>query len=124
MIQPLSNAYERMSYKNFSSSAPYVHTVKSHESYMRTSGAPSVWAEVPGWTFESVAFDVMHIIFMGIARNHVPSCLKLLKLGGFHYVENETDEKFLKRVSMEMKAACKAQKRPAGITRKDCPFRP
>ena len=105
----MTNAFERMSYKNFSSNAPYVPTIKNHETYMRTA-SPSAWAEVDGWTFESVSFDVMHIIFMGIARNHIPSCLKLLKIRGLYYERGESDEKFLKRVSLEMRADCKAQK--------------
>ena len=121
-IQPMTNAYERMSYKNFSSSAPYVNTVQNHESYMRAVREPSVWSEVPGWTFESVTFDVMHIIFMGIARNHVPSCLKLMKLGGFGYVRDESDAMFLKRASIEMKEACKAQKFPDLALSERCLF--
>ena len=85
---------------------------------MRTAANPSAWAEVDGWTFESVSFDVMHIIFMGIARSHVPSCLKLLKLRGLNYVRDESDAKFLKRVSLEMKAECRAQKFLSGTTTK------
>ena len=52
----------------------------------------------------------MHLIFLGIAKNHVPSCLKILKLWGYHYEAGESDELFLKNVSFEMKQDCKRKK--------------
>ena len=60
--------------------------------------------------YESCTFDVMRIIFLGVAKDHIPSCLKVLRVLGYHYETMETDQMFLKRVSLEMKQDCKDQK--------------
>lgn len=109
-VQPMSSAPEPFSYKNMSPNAPYVGTEKDHNAYIRTARCISPWAVVDGWQYESVSFDMMHIVFLGIAKNHVPSCLKLLRHRGFYYEHGESDAEFLKRVSMEMKQDCKDRK--------------
>ena len=100
----------RMTYKNTAKNAPYAPTCKDHDEYIRTARRPSPWCAVEGFQFETISFDMMHLVYLGIAKNHVPSCLKLLKLFGFHYEPGESDAKFLKRVSMEMKQDCKERK--------------
>ena len=91
-----------MTYKNMALNAPYASAIKGgHADYLRTVQLVSPWCR--GSQFESITFDVMHLIFLGIAKNHVPSCLKILKVWGFHWEQGETNEKFLKRVSLEMK---------------------
>lgn len=90
-----------------SPNAPYATTVKDHDDYIRSTTQISDWSVVQGWQYESVSFDMMHIVFLGIAKNHIPSCLKILRLRGFYYEHGETDQLFLKRVSMEMKQDCK-----------------
>ena len=82
-------------------------TCKNHDDYVRTARRLTPWLAVEGFQFERITFDMMHLVFLGVARNHVPSVLKILKLFGFHYEEGESDEKFLQRVSMEMKQDCK-----------------
>ena len=106
-IQPFTSAPEQMTYKNMSKTAPYAATCKDHDEYVRTAIRISPWSVVQGFQFETLAFDMMHLVFLGIAKNHVPSCLKILKLSGFHYNEGESDEAFLKQVSFEMKEDCK-----------------
>lgn len=99
-----------MTYKNTAKDAPYATTCIDHAEYMRSARNPSPWCAIKGFQFESISFDTMHLVYLGIAKNHIPSCLKLLKLWGFHYEPNETDAEFLKRVSLEMKQDCKERK--------------
>lgn len=109
-IQPFSSKPEPMTYKNTSPTAPWVLTCKDHHAYIKEAKYISPWSVVQGWQFETISFDMMHLVFLGFARNHVPSCLKILKLWGYHYNVGETDEDFLKKVSFEMKQDCKDHK--------------
>ena len=113
-IQPkkAGEANHPLSYKDLTLNAPYTTTTVSHEEYLRTSGKVSPWVAVKGWRLETCSFDLMHLVFLGVAKNHVPSCLKLLRLMGHHYEIGESDELFLKRVSSEMKLDCKDHKKP------------
>ena len=109
-IQPTTSAAHPMTYKNFSNDAPYTSTCRDHSAYLRSAKRVTPWAQVEGFQFEHISYDVMHLIFLGVARNHVPSALKLLKVLGYHYEEGESDDKFLQRASMEMKQDCKDHK--------------
>lgn len=109
-VQPFTSAPEPMTYKDMAYDAPYAATCKDHWSYLQNAQQLSPWAVVPGWQFETLTFDMMHLVFLGVARNHVPSCLKILKLKGFHYDLGDSDQVFLKKVSFEMKDDCKQHK--------------
>lgn len=109
-VQPQDSQPLAMTYKNTAKDAPYATTCIDHAEYMRTTRNLSPWCAIKGFQFETISFDTMHLIYLGIARNHIPSCLKLLKIWGFHYEPNETDAEFLKRVSLEMKQDCKEHK--------------
>ena len=109
-IQPMDSRPHPMTYKNTARDAPYASTCKDHDEYLQTARHQSPWCAVPGFQFETMSFDMMHLVYLGIAKNHIPSCLKILKLYGYHYEGGESDEKFLKRVSMEMKQDCKERK--------------
>lgn len=97
-----------MVFKDMRPTAPYRTTTVSHAEYLRTASRISPWAVVKGWSLETTSFDLMHMIFLGIARDYVPSCLKILRLMGYHYEPGETDEEFLRRTSWEMKLDCKS----------------
>ena len=114
-IQPMDSTQHPMTYKNTARDAPYAATCKDHDEYLRTARQQSPWCAVPGFQIETASFDMMHLVYLGIAKNHVPSCLKILKLYGYHYDAGESDEMFLKRVSIEMKQDCKEQKHLVGI---------
>ena len=101
-IQPFSSKPEPMTYKNTSPTAPWVSTCKDHNSYIKEANNISPWSVVQGWQFETISFDMMHLVFLGFAKNHVPSCLKILQLWGHHYNVGESDDDFLKKVSFEM----------------------
>ena len=114
-IQPMDSRPDPMTYKNTARDAPYATTCKDHSEYVRTARHLSPWCAVPGFQFETMSFDMMHLVYLGIAKNHIPSCLKILKMYGYHYEAGEPDEKFLKRVSMEMKQDCKERKHLVAI---------
>ena len=116
-IQPMDSRPHPMTYKNTARNAPYASTCKDHDEYLRSARHPSPWCAVPGFQFETMSFDMMHLVYLGIAKNHIPSCLKILKLFGYHYTAGESDEMFLKRVSIEMKQDCKEQKSLVAIER-------
>ena len=109
-VQPMDSQHYLMTYKNMAINAPFAATCKDHDEYIRTATRLSPWCAVEGFQFETIAFDTMHLIYLGIAKNHVPSCFKLLKLWGYHYEPGETDDQFLKRLSIEMKQDCKERK--------------
>ena len=100
-IQPMDSQHYLMTYKNMAINAPFAATCKDHDEYIRTATRLSPWCAVEGFQFETIAFDTMHLIYLGIAKNHVPSCFKLLKLWGYHYEPGETDDQFLKRLSWD-----------------------
>ena len=109
-IQQFTAVPHAMSYKNMAKNSPYAATCKGHDEYVRTARRLSPWTAVQGFQYETLAFDMMHIVFLGTAKNHVPFCLKLLRHMGYHYSAGETDAEFLKKVSFEMKQDCKTHK--------------
>ena len=112
-IQPkgdrdLGNA---LNFKNFSPSAPYTAFTMTHDEYLRSAAWVSPWSVLPGWQYESCSFDVMHLIFLGIGKDLVASSLKILRVLGFHYKNDESEEEFLRSATMEMRQECKRHKR-------------
>ena len=106
-VQLRSNSHHRMSYKDFSPSAPYLETIMDHDEFMQQAGCVSPWACIPGWQVENCFFDFMHLAYLGTCRSHVPSVLKMLQCLGYCYETGESDELFLKRTSIEMRETCK-----------------
>ena len=96
-----------MSYKDFSRGAAYGTTCIDHSAYMRTAKKISPWSCLPGWRVESVSWDFMHLVWLGVGRDTIPSTLKLLRQLGYHYEPGESVEEYLKKVTMEMKMDCK-----------------
>lgn len=111
-LQPQDNRPLLFTYKNMAVDAPYAGTCKDHSEYLRTARKRTPWLAVPGFQFETISFDIMHLIYLGTAKNHIPSCLKILRRWGCHYEPNESDAEFLKRVGLEMKQDCKEHKCP------------
>ena len=106
-VQVRTNENHRMSYKNFSSSAPYLQTIMDHDEFVQRAPRISPWADVEGWQVENCFFDFMHLAYLGTCRGHFPSVLKLLQCKGYCYEPGESDDLFLKRTSIEMREACR-----------------
>lgn len=45
--------------------------------------------------------------YLGTAASHVASSLKLVRALGYFYERDESEDLFLKRISLEMKRTCK-----------------
>ena len=117
-VKPTTNAnsHDAMSYKNMAPVPPYARTQITHFEYVQSSTKLSPWMSIPGFSLETVSYDLLHVIYLGTARDHVPSMLLYMKLRGFAYEAGETAELYLKRISIEMRADCKAQG-PLGAVR-------
>ena len=106
-VRPTTNQPDRLSYKDMSPVPPYAGTQISHEQYLSTAGAVSPWVCVEGFSLGTVSFDLLHVLYLGTGRDHIASMLKYLQLRGYFYVEGETSEQFLKRISLEMRSDCR-----------------
>ena len=98
---------EPLTYKDMGAGAAHLYTPVSHEVYLRTAQKISPWSAVEGWRLENTAFDFMHNVYLGTARGHIPSTLKALQLLGYWHAPGQTDDVFLKRVTVEMRDTCK-----------------
>lgn len=98
-----------MNYRNFTSSAAWPLTMLDHDQWM-TLGEHSDWNLVEGFRLESVGFDLMHNVFLGVGKDLVGSGLKLLiQQGAFDHVEGVHDDldKALGVIHQEMVQDCK-----------------
>lgn len=102
-----TDVYPTMCYTNMSESAPYKATTKSHSEYLASTQTPSFWMAMPGFQLESCSYDWMHLVYLGVARDLMPSALKLLQHLGFHYVEGESVSDYLQRATLDMQMTCK-----------------
>lgn len=110
-VKPTTSAPHPMTYKNMAPNAPYVTTCIDLDLYVATCDRISPWSAIEGFQLETVTWDFMHVVYLGTARDHVPSVLKMLHHLGYHYTEGETDDHFLKCIYMEMKKDCKQKGR-------------
>ncbi|CAL1151780.1 unnamed protein product [Cladocopium goreaui] len=100
---------DSMNYRNFTSSAAWPLTMLDHDQWM-TLGEHSDWNLVEGFRLESVGFDLMHNVFLGVGKDLVGSGLKLLiQQGAFDHVEGVHDDldKALGVIHQEMVQDCK-----------------
>ena len=88
--------------------AGYISTCIDHSEYLRTAKRVSPWTQVVGLQIENCAQDFMHLCYLGIGPGHVASCLKMLKVLGYSYEEGESDDVFLRQVTLDMRRTCKA----------------
>ena len=106
-LQLRKNEENPLSFKNMSPMAPYVTTCIGHAEYLARDPVTSPWCCVAGFQLETCTYDVMHLVFLGTARDHIPSCLKLMQHLGYCFQPGESDDMFLKRISIEMRTTCK-----------------
>ena len=109
-VQLKNNAVHPMNYKDMSANAPYLATRVNHEEYLHTFRPLSPWLSVPGFQLETLVYDWMHLVYLGTARSHVASAIKLLRMMGHYYEHGESDETYLRRLTADMRKTCKAQK--------------
>ncbi|CAL1130606.1 unnamed protein product [Cladocopium goreaui] len=68
---------ESMYYKNFSHTAAWPLTAIDHEMHMQMD-TPSPWSVVEGFNFESLSYDWLHNVYLGIGRDLVASGILVL----------------------------------------------
>ena len=66
--QPFKRADRSLNYQDFRPSAGYTLTELSHAEYMAWDTSVSPWSQIGGWHLHTVYYDMMHVIWLGIAR--------------------------------------------------------
>ena len=98
---------EAMSYKDTRPDADYAGSIITHADYCCSAPRVSPWAAIGGWQIENSVYDFMHVCYLGTAASHIASTLKMLRVLGYHYEDGESEDLFLKRISLEMKETCR-----------------
>ena len=96
---------DALSYCDFNADAARHLTRISNDEYHKTCDENSPWSCMEGWTVRSATHDLMHTLYLGIARDLVPSLLADwidLKILG-----SDSCEKQLAALSREMRLAFK-----------------
>lgn len=106
-IRPTDSREHPMSYKKMGFPPAYAATAIDHAEYLRTSSKLSPWCQVPGFKLETVSYDLLHVIYLGIAKDHISSMIKYLEIRGYHYSEGETSNEFLRRLNLDARRTCK-----------------
>lgn len=97
-----------MSYRNFGDDACWQHTSISHESYMSMGGSLSEWRAIEGWRIETVCFDWLHNVYLGVARDLVASGIWLfIRQGMYDHLNIDDMDEILGHIRMEIQATCK-----------------
>ena len=82
--QAHQSASSMLLYQNFGDDAAHRSTRISHQTYLAANvDRLSPWVHVPGWCLELTLWDAMHVVYLGIARDHVASHLRLWTEAGF-----------------------------------------
>ena len=98
---------DAMSFRNFGNGAAWPMTRINHNSYMLLDAASiSPWSKVPGWRFETVSFDFMHMVYLGHGRDLFASSIHVL-LKHEAFGPGEIDE-VLERVHQQVHSDCAA----------------
>lgn len=85
-----------MNYKDMSEHPPYKLAKMDHATYMRTQPV-SEWSVLPGWSLHTCVYDVMHNLFLGTARDYIPSSVRVLLEKGYfdsYGVPRNSDDMF------------------------------
>ena len=96
-----------MSGRNFSHDAAWQWTRLDHQGYLdHEPGDLSPYLQIEGWRFETVVYDWMHNLYLGVGRDLFSSGLKLLiRKGVWENVDNDWDT-VLAAVHSEMHKSC------------------
>lgn len=98
-----------MSGRNYSLAAAWWLTRLNHEAYVeKESGPLSPYMNIEGFKIESVVYDLMHNIFLGIGRDLFASGLKLLICKNVWEHLGEDWDTILAGIHLEMHQTCAA----------------
>lgn len=97
-----------MNYRNFGQGAAWPLTCLSHEAYMALELVPSPWTAVPGFRLETIAWDLLHNVFLGTGRDLVASAIRvLIREGIYDHVGSSELDVILSAVHEEIRTTCK-----------------
>lgn len=64
-----------MQYEDYRLDQPRHLTRISDEVYRATCSTLSPYAKIPGWRLENCLHDILHVVFLGVAKDLIPSIL-------------------------------------------------
>lgn len=73
---PTPKSNPQMWYFDFRANRPRHLTTIGDATYRATTLLISPWAQVEGWTLESCFHDWMHLVYLGTAKDLIPSLLQ------------------------------------------------
>lgn len=72
---PTAKSMREMWFFDFREDSPRYLTYISDSTYRSTATTISPWAGVQGWSLRSCFFDLLHILYLGVARDLVANLL-------------------------------------------------
>lgn len=100
--------HPRMYYKDLSKDAAYSLSSISHEFYcVAERDILSPWHVCEGWRIDICVFDLLHNVFLGVAKDTIASALKALHLKGCLDEYGATESEILACITIEMRKVCK-----------------
>lgn len=107
-----SEAPPAMQYRNFSDTKAWDLTIIDGESYLHMDrDCLTPWLKVEGFNMENMAWDLLHNIYLGTARDLVASGLKTLLMQGCYDYFGETDaDAILAHVDARIRSKCSKHK--------------
>ncbi len=104
------DADPNMNYQDFRD-GPRQMTFLNDETYRRTATIVSPWHKMPGWTLHTCCHDLLHVVFLGTAKDMIGSLLA--DWIDHDLLEGRTVDEKLKLFSLEMHSSLRAEGFPA-----------
>ena len=98
-----------LSYRDFRPDRARHLTVVDDRTYRRTCSEISPWSVIPGWKLPTALHDIMHVVFLGTARDLIPSLLAEFVDHGCLGDDATTLNYRLRAFSIEMHKAFRAE---------------
>lgn len=103
-----------LNYKNLGPDACWPDTSINHQTYLSMSnfgGELSPWCCVEGFQIETVCFDWLHNMYLGVGRDVVASGIWLfIRQGVYDHFNLDDMDELLGNIHMEIKTTCKQYK--------------
>lgn len=106
---PLNRHDPMLSYRDFRPDRARHLTVVDDRTYRRTCSEISPWSVIPGWKLPTALHDIMHVVFLGTARDLKPSLLAEFVDHGCLGDDATTLNYRLRAFSIEMHKAFRAE---------------
>ncbi len=108
------NSDPNMWFCDFRQSSPRHLTEIDHTTYMRTCKSISPYATISGWTLGTCLRDFLHVVYLGTAKDIIPSLLADWLDAGLLGGPPETVDDRLRSFSMEMHGVFQRERIPGG----------